>query len=155
MKYHCTWCWYVYDERNGEYDLWISPNTIYEDLPNDFFCPMCETHKDDFVLLEKYVHFPLSSWKISTFEAEHMPIFQINEDSLLIEVWQVDHPMQEDHYITKILLLDDLWETIEEKKLKVWDILHARFDIEYLDYFEIQVYCSRDGIFSSGRIQKI
>lgn len=48
MKYVCTVCGYVYDPELGDPDNGIAPGTAFEDLPDDFVCPLCGVGKDDF-----------------------------------------------------------------------------------------------------------
>lgn len=48
MKYVCNLCGWVYDEELGDADLDIEPGTKFEDLPEDFACPLCGAGKDDF-----------------------------------------------------------------------------------------------------------
>jgi len=47
MKYECI-CGYVYDETAGDSDIGISPGTKWDDLPEDFVCPVCGAGKDHF-----------------------------------------------------------------------------------------------------------
>lgn len=49
MKYICQACGYVYDEDLGDLDVGIAPGTKFEDLPEDFYCPLCGASKDMFV----------------------------------------------------------------------------------------------------------
>ena len=48
MKYVCDACGWVYDEEKGDADLGIQPGTKFEDLPEDFQCPLCGVGKDMF-----------------------------------------------------------------------------------------------------------
>ena len=47
-KYVCSVCGFVYDEEKGLPDQGIAPGTKWEDLPDDFVCPMCGVGKDMF-----------------------------------------------------------------------------------------------------------
>jgi rubredoxin len=47
-KYVCTVCGYVYDPQQGDPDNGIDPGTKFEDLPDDWDCPVCGASKDDF-----------------------------------------------------------------------------------------------------------
>jgi len=47
-KYVCTVCGYVYDPEQGDPDNDIDPGTKFEDLPDDWECPICGASKDDF-----------------------------------------------------------------------------------------------------------
>jgi len=47
MKYECV-CGYVYDEATGDPDSGIAPGTKWEDVPDDYVCPMCGLGKEEF-----------------------------------------------------------------------------------------------------------
>ena len=48
-KYVCTLCGYVYDPAEGDPDGGIAPGTKFEDIPDDWSCPLCGASKADFV----------------------------------------------------------------------------------------------------------
>ena len=48
MKYVCIICGYVYDEDLGDPDSGIEPGTMWDDLDEDFECPVCGVSKDEF-----------------------------------------------------------------------------------------------------------
>ena len=48
MKYICDFCGWEYDEEDGCPEAGIAPNTSWEDLPEDFECPICCVGKDQF-----------------------------------------------------------------------------------------------------------
>ena len=47
MKYECP-CGYVYDPEVGDPDSGIAPGTAFEDIPDDWVCPVCGLGKDAF-----------------------------------------------------------------------------------------------------------
>ena len=47
-KYVCEVCGWVYDEAVGDPDNGIAAGTKFEDLPEDFACPLCGVGKDQF-----------------------------------------------------------------------------------------------------------
>jgi len=47
-KYECTVCGYVYDPEKGDPDGGIAPGTPFEEIPDDWVCPICGVSKDDF-----------------------------------------------------------------------------------------------------------
>lgn len=47
-KYVCDVCGYVYDPAEGDPDNGIKPGTSFEDLPDDWVCPVCGASKDQF-----------------------------------------------------------------------------------------------------------
>ena len=48
MKYMCDVCGWVYDEELGSTENSIEAGTKFEDLPDDFVCPLCGVGKDMF-----------------------------------------------------------------------------------------------------------
>ena len=51
-KYQCTVCGYVYDPVEGDPDSGIPPGTLFEDIPDDWSCPVCGVSKSDFEPVE-------------------------------------------------------------------------------------------------------
>jgi rubredoxin len=47
-KFVCSVCGYVYDPAAGDPDNGINPGTAFEDLPEDWTCPLCSVGKDMF-----------------------------------------------------------------------------------------------------------
>ena len=47
-KYHCGPCGYIYDPEVGDPDSGIAPGTPFEDLPDDWCCPICGVDKEMF-----------------------------------------------------------------------------------------------------------
>ncbi|MEA1993369.1 MAG: flavin reductase [Euryarchaeota archaeon] len=47
-KYECTACGYIYDPEKGDPDGGIEPGTAFEDIPDDWVCPVCGVGKDMF-----------------------------------------------------------------------------------------------------------
>jgi len=52
-KYKCPICGYVYDEAVGIPEKGIAPGTKWEDIPEDFICPICNAPKNLFKVLEE------------------------------------------------------------------------------------------------------
>ena len=51
-KYRCTVCDYIYDPAVGDPDSGIAPGTAWEDVPEDWVCPVCGIGKDMFSTAE-------------------------------------------------------------------------------------------------------
>ena len=47
-KYVCSICGYIYDEATGIPEAGIAPGTKWEDLPDDWVCPICGATKAEF-----------------------------------------------------------------------------------------------------------
>lgn len=51
-KYVCDVCGYIYDPAVGDPDNGIEPGTAFEDLPEDWLCPLCGVGKDEFSMVD-------------------------------------------------------------------------------------------------------
>lgn len=47
-RYICTQCGYIYDPKKGDPMNGIPAGTAFEDLPDEWVCPMCYATKDMF-----------------------------------------------------------------------------------------------------------
>ena len=52
-KYVCMPCGYEYDPEVGDPDSGIAPGTAFEDIPDDWVCPLCGVGKEDFEPVEE------------------------------------------------------------------------------------------------------
>ena len=51
-KFVCEPCGYIYDPAVGDPDGGIAPGTAFEDIPDDWVCPICGLGKDVFIVVE-------------------------------------------------------------------------------------------------------
>lgn len=49
QKYRCEVCDWIYDPEVGDPEGGIAPGTLFEDIPDDWVCPLCGVGKDEFV----------------------------------------------------------------------------------------------------------
>ena len=47
-KYVCSVCGYIYDPAAGDQDSGVAPGTAFENVPDDWVCPICGVGKDMF-----------------------------------------------------------------------------------------------------------
>jgi Rubredoxin len=52
-KYVCDVCGYIYDPAEGDADSGIAAGTAFEDIPEDWVCPVCGVGKSDFSPVEE------------------------------------------------------------------------------------------------------
>ena len=52
VQWMCEACGWVYDPAEGDPDSGIEPGTAFEDIPDDWMCPVCSATKADFRCLE-------------------------------------------------------------------------------------------------------
>ena len=53
LKYICIPCGYIYDPEKGDPDSGIVPGTSFEDIPDDWVCPICFVGKDEFEVVKE------------------------------------------------------------------------------------------------------
>lgn len=46
--YRCTICGYIYDPQEGDPVADVDPGTPFEELPEDWHCPVCGVPREDF-----------------------------------------------------------------------------------------------------------
>jgi len=47
-SWQCVICQYVYDPAEGDPEHGIAPGTRWEDIPDEWVCPLCGAGKDSF-----------------------------------------------------------------------------------------------------------
>lgn len=47
-KYICVACGYIYDPAAGDPDNGVAPGTAFEDISNEWVCPLCGVGKEEF-----------------------------------------------------------------------------------------------------------
>ena len=47
-EYECEPCGYIYDPELGDPDGGIEPGTPFEEIPDDWICPVCGVGKEEF-----------------------------------------------------------------------------------------------------------
>ncbi|MDD4645759.1 MAG: rubredoxin [Bacteroidales bacterium] len=47
-KYECLPCGYIYDPAEGDSSADIAPGTSFDELPDDWVCPLCGAGKEEF-----------------------------------------------------------------------------------------------------------
>ncbi|MGL4672201.1 MAG: rubredoxin [Cetobacterium sp.] len=47
-KWKCNICNWIYDPENGDSENGVAPETSWEDVPEDWVCPICGVGKEDF-----------------------------------------------------------------------------------------------------------
>ncbi len=55
QAYQCPHCLTIYDAALGDAGAGINPGTPFSQLPEDYFCPVCESPKQDFIVRGKMI----------------------------------------------------------------------------------------------------
>jgi rubredoxin len=48
QRYVCGICGYIYDPAEGDKDGGVPPGVLFEDLSDEWTCPVCGAGKDEF-----------------------------------------------------------------------------------------------------------
>jgi rubredoxin len=51
-RYKCTVCGHIYNPTAGDPVTGIAPGTPFEDLPDDWVCPICSVGKEEYVKMD-------------------------------------------------------------------------------------------------------
>jgi rubredoxin len=51
-KYVCDVCGYIYDPAEGDEDNGVAAGTAFDNLPEDWVCPLCGAEKSEFSPME-------------------------------------------------------------------------------------------------------
>lgn len=49
QNFKCQACGWIYNPAEGDSNAGIAPNTDFNDLPDDWTCPICGAPKDSFL----------------------------------------------------------------------------------------------------------
>jgi len=52
-KYRCMVCGYIYNPEQGDPENGVQPGTPFEDLPEDWGCPLCGADKSQFEIVKE------------------------------------------------------------------------------------------------------
>jgi rubredoxin len=48
QKYVCSVCGYIYDPAEGDPDSGVAAGTLWQQVPEDWVCPVCGVNKEQF-----------------------------------------------------------------------------------------------------------
>lgn len=78
-------------------------------------------------------------------EVKHKPVMQVEDDQVYIRVGEVEHPMDEDHYISWILVISK--SGIRSFKLNPGD--KPECVVPYEEGMEVFAYCNKHSLWKS------
>lgn len=148
-KYICIPCGYIYDEFVWDPDWWIEPGTKFEDIPNDWYCPVCWVSKSDF---EPYYEknntvFWWYLWEVVNYKMLTEDVLEIwlkVNDNIKVKKWQYailllkDFDWEfsraysivnfENNILTFWIKVKDIWRWWRQlKNTKIWDIIKIKW----------------------------
>jgi superoxide reductase len=79
---------------------------------------------------------------------KHVPIIEVNENKVTVKVGSVPHPMEKEHYIELIQLIED-GNIVIGKRLKPGDEPKAGFCLENTENLKARILCNIHGLWKS------
>ncbi|MBN2880990.1 desulfoferrodoxin [Candidatus Woesearchaeota archaeon] len=79
---------------------------------------------------------------------KHVPIIEIDGNTVTVKVGSIDHPMEENHYITLIQLIEDN-QVVVGKRLSPGDKPVAVFHVENTQNLKARALCNIHGLWKS------
>ena len=105
-KYLCVVCGYIYDEKKWDPDGWLPAWTKFEDIPDDWVCPVCGVTKKDFV--------PYYEDEQDYTNAEIATLEYITKDVIKLEI-KLDHKLSFQAWQFMQFILEDFdWQFIRQ-----------------------------------------
>ncbi len=124
-------------EKNGFYKCSICGNLV----------SVIEAHDGTLVCCGKDMDILAEKTKDEGME-KHVPIVSIESDKLVVNIGSIDHPMEDEHYIELIQVLDGE-KVIAEKRLYPGQKPHAEFYIPVSDNLKVREVCNLHGLWSN------
>ena len=78
-------------------------------------------------------------------QEKHVPFYEVKDDLIIVKVGEVEHPMEEDHYIQFVMLTKDD-NLFYIKKFNFNE--KSEFKFEYIKGSKIYSYCNKHGLWS-------
>jgi superoxide reductase len=137
-KQRCKVCAWIYDPAATE-------NVAFEDLPEDWKCPVCGVGKDQF----EELHHMGEEQTGGEAQEKHVPVVSGDESKTVVTVGSVEHPMTEEHHILWVELHEGD-KVVKKIDLAVGNLPVATFEgIPYKAEYKAIAFCNLHGIWES------
>lgn len=142
QKFRCKVCGFVYSPEENN-------NIPFENLPEDYKCPICGAEKSKFEL----VHQKGEPQTGGEAQEKHVPVIENKDGKILVKIGQIPHPMTPEHHIVWVELRDknmtDGDKPLGKKNIESLTEPVASFDIDYRDGLRAYAFCNLHGIWES------
>ena len=138
QKYRCKVCGYTYDPAANN-------NVLFENLPEDWKCPVCGAAKSEFEI----VHIKGEPQTGGEAQEKHVPVISGDEMGTIVAVGTVEHPMTPEHHIIWVELRDGE-KVLKKIELKVGEKPVAKFEgIAFTPTLKAFALCNLHGVWES------
>jgi len=126
----------------------VDSNKLYKDKTSGMLVSPIGNSEGNLVLNgETLQELPEFSPEIEGKE-KHIPVIEIDGNKVRIKVGSVEHPMEEDHYIELIQLLQNN-KVIFEKRLFPGEKPEAIFFVENTEGLKAREFCNKHGLWAT------
>ncbi|EKD63276.1 MAG: hypothetical protein ACD_51C00305G0003 [uncultured bacterium] len=136
-KHICKVCGFLYNPT-------LNGNVEFENLPDDWKCPICGAAKSQFDMVH-HLGEPDTGGEAQN---KHVPVIENTGKGTRVFVGMVPHPMIAEHYIMAISLYDGS-KLLKKIALSAGQAPEAMFDIVYKDGIRAIAYCNLHGYWES------
>ena len=138
QKFKCKVCGYVYDPA-------VNNNITFENLPEDWKCPICGATKSEFEI----VHVKGEPQTGGEAQEKHVPVIENKDGKVLVKIGAVPHPMTPEHHIVWVEIRDSN-KSISKKNIESSTEPVALFDnIGYKEGLKAYAFCNLHGVWES------
>jgi len=137
--YICTPCDYIYNPVDHN-------NTTFTNQPTDWKCPVCGVGKELFLKINQET----AEDNNPETQKKHIPlILKSEEGKVIIKIGEIEHPMTEAHYITKIQIFKNN-KILKTQELSSTDSNEVITDLNFEDGLMTLAYCNVHGVWKSN-----
>jgi len=138
QKFRCKICGFVYDPSQNE-------NILFENLPEDYKCPICGASKSEFEQLHEKGE-PATGGEA---QEKHVPVIENQNNKVLVKIGTIPHPMTAEHHIVWVEIREK-GKVIGKKNIETSNQPVVLFDdIDYRDGLKAYAFCNLHGIWVS------
>ena len=143
QKFRCKICGFAYNPAENN-------NIAFENLPDDWKCPVCGASKTDF----EPIHEKGEPQTGGEAQEKHVPVIENKDGKVLVKIGTIPHPMTPEHHIVWVELRDGNMtvggKSLGKKNIESSTEPVALFDnIDYKDGLKAYAFCNLHGIWAS------
>jgi rubredoxin len=114
-RFLCPPCGFIYDEELWDIDWWLAPGTRYEEIPDDWICPVCWAAKKDFIPLDG--HYNPEDW-----EDHELNFTIVSKKNLTSDVIELQLYCERDLEIIPGQFCNLIFESDGEKQMRSYSV---------------------------------
>jgi len=114
-RFLCPPCGFIYDEELWDPDGWLAPGTKYEEIPDDWICPVCWAEKKDFIPLDG--HYNPEEW-----DDHELKFTVVSKEFLTSDVIELQLHCDSELEVQPWQFCNLIFESNDEKQMRSYSI---------------------------------